>query len=295
MKYVLKRAVLGCDASIEITSDDFHAILDAREVLSSALTIEEKYLVLLSNYEELERELVSQSVSATIRPPQKYVDFHSTTGIFNTRMVNVLTACRLYIDHLCHHIKDIDQDSSEAVKRLSSSQYDDHFEYRFMEALRNYVQHRGFPVHKTSYRFYLTEPVTEESHHVKVLEIFTQRKMLEADGQFKASVLKEMDDEVNLKHAVRRYIECLSRIHIEVRGIIHQRTTQARELMEFHFNQYKERFDGQTLGLAVVEINKAGDYNEKVPLTLEWDNVRLDLIGRNRILSNLSRTHVSGE
>lgn len=296
MAYILKRAVLGCNDSIEIAPDEFQAILDAREILSGALTIEEQYLVLVSNYEELEKELMSHAVASTISLPQNYGDFHFARHIFNTRMINLLTAARLYADHLGHHIKLImGEDAGKSTKELFSKQYDTFFEYRFMEALRNYVQHRGFPVHRTAHRGYLTEPISNDSRHVKVVDIYSQKKLLESDKRFKAEVQKEMAEEVNLKHATRQYIECMSAVHAEIRKIIVAKVQGARELIENQFVRYTAKYGEETLGLAVMEVDESGICNTKSSLTLEWDDVRLDLIARNRGLKNLNLTYASGE
>ena len=66
MKHVLTRAVLGCNTSIDLTPDEFQDILNAHDILSEALTIEEQYLALIFNYEELEKELISHAVTLTI-------------------------------------------------------------------------------------------------------------------------------------------------------------------------------------------------------------------------------------
>ena len=296
MQYVIKRAAIGCKHCIKIEKNDFEAILDSKEVLSTALTIEEQYLLLISNYEELEKELVFHAVSLTVRPPREYKDFHRTRRVFNTRMINLLSACKLYADHLPHHIKQIvDESSCEDVKSLFSAQYDFVFEYRFMEALRNYAQHRGFPVHKTSHRTFLTQPVSDESNHVHVLDIFSQKERLEDDGCFKAGVLEEMDEEVNLKHVVRRYVECMSAIHEDVRKIIGERISAARELIDSYIERYQRECEAKTIGLVAAMVDEYGVSKERVPMTLKWDDVRIELASSNRLLKKLSLSYASGE
>ena len=150
MRYVLTRVSIDNKIEIDITRDDFEQIRSASNVLANALTIEEHYEILISIYLDLERELLNISIETLIKMPTGCNDFFEPRLECNKRIINLLTASRLYLytlDTLAKEISNYDPDINCRVKKLKSREYDENFEYRFMEALRNHVQHRGLAVH----------------------------------------------------------------------------------------------------------------------------------------------------
>jgi len=195
------------------------------------------------------------------------------------RLVNLLTAARLYVDQLGHHATEILPEIStikDDVKRLFANEYDNNPEYRFMEALRNYVQHRGIPVHSTQYSA-SREGEGGEERLVFTTEVFSNKNDLKEDGLFKKAVLKEIPEKVDLKVATRAYVECLSKVHCSVRQMVDQKLKESRQIIDNLINTYKQSHSGELIGLHV-----------------EWDEIRLKLQKRNLGLVNLRKRHVTG-
>lgn len=148
MKYYLISWCLGKVPKIEIDSERFLALQDARNILIGALAIEEKYDLLFSNYLELEKDCLNYATECMVKGSLGYDEITKARQSINRRLVNLLTSTRLYTDHIQQNIKlCIAQDSNFKVKKLMAKQYDENFSYRFMEALRNYVQHCGLAIH----------------------------------------------------------------------------------------------------------------------------------------------------
>jgi hypothetical protein len=136
---------------MEIDQARFEELKASRPILNHALAIEEKYEIIISNYLELERDATNASISEMVRHHIKYKDFFDVRLALKIRLVNLLTAVRLYTDQLSSHVGAcIPSDSKPKgyIKALFSAEYDASFECRFMEALRNHVQHSGVPVHR---------------------------------------------------------------------------------------------------------------------------------------------------
>lgn len=292
MKFIVHQALVGCTLQLEISEDDFVQLRRARHILSSALSIEENYEVLISNYLSLENTLLSISVTGYFRNGRTYLDDFDRKSMLNVALVNLLTAARLYLDHLPQRIAECLPDISPekcGLKSRISHEYDAHFEYRFMEALRNYSQHRGIPVHGfgTGGRW--------DSIEKNQLEINTSfiaaKSFLEQDDNFKKTILQEMPDKVNLTYACRRYVESLSAIHQFSREEISESVTRSRDLIEDYHRRYSQLSPNGTLALTASRL---GDSPEKVPLLLDWDDVRINLQKRNLQLKSLSRSYVTG-
>lgn len=130
----------------EIDSDRYDNLLKSRKVLSGALALEEKFDLLVSNYLDLESECLNCALKRVTHNEQSY-EFNSKAMLtINRRTVNLLTSARLYLDHLPQNVKFCVSDN-KFINTFKSRQHDNSFSYRFMEALRNYVQHCGLGIH----------------------------------------------------------------------------------------------------------------------------------------------------
>lgn len=296
MTYVLRKAVLDIVPEIEITPAEFAALKAAREVLADAFAIEEKYEIVVSNFLALEKQLLDVAATNAVRATHSYGEFFNIRSALNICLVNLLTATKLYLDQLPQHIADCvpnSADIADAVKRRCSEEYDKNFEYRFMEALRNHVQHRGIPIHFIRQDGHWTS-FDELGQMEFSIYIAAQRDVLESDGKFKKTVLSEMTQDVNLLGATRKYVESLSSIHQFVRDLVADSIAAARNLIESAHARYSKAFDGSLIGLSAQEMGEEG-VRSSFPLLLDWDDVRLQLQKRNRQLVNLAKRYVTSK
>ena len=294
MRYVLRKAVLGKVPEIEITEEKYLAIRDAREVLTNALAIEEKYEILICNYLEVEKQILNDTAHCMVRNHTDYSDFFDVRLALNVRLVNFLTSAKLYIDQLSRHVRECAPDlKSESVKAIFSKEYDGNPEYRFMEALRNHVQHRGLPIHWMSQERSWTE-VGENGFLEYSMELASQRLFLEEDGEFKKSVLQELDNKIDLKAYTRCYVESISNIHDAAREMIAEPVNTARELLQDAHGKYEAIYNESLVGLSVYTLS--GDQTiGSFPILLDWDDIRIKLQKRNRKAINLKKRYVTGK
>lgn len=293
MKYILRKDVLDNVPEIEISEENYSAYKEAKKTLSNCLAIEEKYEILISNYLDFEKQILDITTTSMIRDHINYSDFFDVRLGLNIRLVNLLTSARLYVDHLHRHVRSCSPPLSEAktfVKSLLGKEYDENPEYRFMEALRNYVQHYGIPVHLiSSERRRTDEGLLEHS-----VELTAQKASLEQDGEFKKKVLNEIQDKIDLKISTRSYMESLSKVHQAVRDFIEESVQKARLKLEDAHNQYRAVFTGNQVSLSAFMLGDQGRL-ESVPLLLDWDDVRIKLQKRNQRLINLRKRFATGK
>lgn len=297
MKYSVRVWAMGSYPEVDIDEEKFCELKKARSCLSGALAIEEKYELLLSNYIDLEKECLSASTDYMVRNATDYGGFFDIRLAFNRRIVNLLTSTKLYIDQIQQHVKAcICIDIEKRVKSFFSTEYDDNFEYRFMEALRNYVQHRGLAVHSTSMG---GKQITLEDRDALEFKtsLFTHKSEVEIDKAFKKQISKEMPDKVNLMYAARVYVGSISKIHHEIRNLIKNESEKSRSLISNTIKNYEKINNAKSIGLyAVCSVQKepADETIEKFPLLLDWDDIRLSLIEKNPKMNNLGKRYVSG-
>ncbi|HHB1596369.1 TPA: hypothetical protein ACN976_004559, partial [Vibrio campbellii] len=211
MQFKLKTWALGSFPEIEISNEQFQSLYQSAEVLKAAMAIEEKYELVISNFLDLEKDSLAVSSDYMVRRSNNYSEFFDIRSTFNRRIVNLLTSTKLYIDQIQQHVKICNPELTACVKNEFSKEYDTLFEYRFMEALRNYVQHRGLAVHLVSHPAKWIED--DESLLEFQTKIYTQKTNLEGDKAFKKSVALEMPDKVELILSSRKYISAISRVH----------------------------------------------------------------------------------
>jgi hypothetical protein len=292
-QYVLRIHAIGRFPELEVSAEEFSNYRSARNVLSHALAIEEKYEIVITNYLELERFVLTTTASYVVRRHTDYEGFFEVRSGLNVRLVNLLTAVRLYVDQLLQHVRECTDDDETALERVTkafSSEYDAHSEYRFMEALRNFVQHRGVPVHSTVHDGRWTLP--ENGLLQFSLEFSSHRDRLAEDPKFKKQVVEEIAEKVDLKAATRRYVECVSNVHSIAREIVRERVRSARQVIEDAHKRYAEVYRERLTGLSVLK-RMDGRLLDEIPLLLDWDDIRVKLQARNRKLSNLSRMYVT--
>lgn len=296
MQFKLKTWALGSFPEIEISNEQFQSLYQSAEVLKAAMAIEEKYELVISNFLDLEKDSLAVSSDYMVRRSNNYSEFFDIRSTFNRRIVNLLTSTKLYIDQIQQHVKTCNPELTACVKNEFSREYDTLFEYRFMEALRNYVQHRGLAVHLVSHPAKWIED--DESLLEFQTKIYTQKTNLEGDKAFKKSVALEMPDKVELILSSRKYISAISRVHSFIRSNIDTVVKSSRDLIESTINQYQDINDGESIGLCAVSFEADGRLDniiERVPLFLSWDDVRIELTNRNRCISNLEKRYVSGK
>jgi len=299
MLYQLRIHAMGMYPEIEIDEVKFGSILEARNILSAAMAVEEKYELLISNYVELEKTVLNAATDNMVYDNFDYSGFFDRRLLFNQRIVNLLTSCRLYIDQVQQHVKTCipnNPEASEKVKTLFSEQYDCHFEYQFMEALRNYVQHRGLAVHSTSHSSRWTS-IKDDGLMEYRIRLFTHKSEVAHDKAFKKSVSKIMDDKIELIATSRRYIESINHCHLQIRELISSPVIKAKQIIEQALDEYSQINNGNTIGLTALKFQKSTPHDillAEIPIMLDWEKVREGLVQKNQKLINLNRSHVSG-
>ncbi|HEY6644018.1 hypothetical protein [Povalibacter sp.] len=286
MTYYLQPAVLAPPQPLRITRKEFEILADARQKLTAGFPVEESFDLLIGNYLELEQAALSIAASAMVHYRTEYHEFNEARAEINRRAVNFLTTARLYVDQVPQRVKACGHDNA-FVRAAMNESYNNRFEYRFMEALRNHVQHNGSAVHSLSLGGGWAPRGKREWQEYAVAG-YTLRHHLEQDPKFKKKVLNECPKEVDFMLAARVYLEELGRVHKLVRQTIDPTLKAARAAFDSAIMRYRRRSKSSAVGLTAYFKNKERIVT-KVLVLVEWDNVRQRLEKRNGTLVNLSK------
>ncbi|WP_223531812.1 hypothetical protein [Pseudomonas sp. GL-RE-20] len=293
-KFYLGGYKSGNTNSIPLDENEYRSLLAAKSILEASFAIEETFDLLLSNYLELEKEALSLTADLMLRSHFDHTVAFKIRSQINRRVVNLLSSIRTYLDLLETNTRTClqgNKDQANEAKIAKSVEYDANADYRFGEALRNYVQHNGLAVHDVNFPSNWLHQ-NEEKNDIRLeinLKLFARKNILQSDNKFKAIILKEIPEQVELRQSIRSYMGSINTIHAKVRQLTDQHVVTARHLIEEAENNFSQANGGIKCYMAAYEIG----IETVVFLGLEWDNIRASLRGQNETAENLSRRYVS--
>lgn len=294
--YFLTRRVLGAPHRVEIDQSRFENIRDAWANLRHVVNLEEGWDGVIQNYLDLEKGLLDAAARHMIVSLFDYHNFQDIRLAFAVKLANLLSSCRAYLDHTPRHLNDLEPQSgeTEAFKKATNREYDGRFGYQFMEALRNYSQHGGLPLHGASYDTRRKEGEEEGMLQYSVATHVMVDK-LRGDKAFKQAVLNDVTEEkLPAEPLVRDYIEGLSCIHMELRELLKKRVEGWMKTVRDAIAEFGSSTpDSSTLGLCAMQLGEQNEWIETVPL-VEDMLVRVEILQkRNRSLQRLTSSFVS--
>jgi hypothetical protein len=300
MPYGITQLRLDKHLFVEISKENYDEIVKSKDYLLEVLDIEEKLNIILDNYLELEMELLNSSVEQMLFSNQNSSWFSNQRNQINRRIVNLLTACRLYLDHIFHHLNTIygrKTPNLNSVKQKISEEYDLYLEYRVMEALRNYVQHRGFPIHIISSN---TKKIENGEKYQLQYTLTPQINIqeLEYDKKFKRKTLDEMKslgETFDIKPIVRVYIESIGKIHVMIREMLSEDIASWEKNLFHTMEDFQKKYGDDLIGLAIVSLADNGNYEETIPLSKTFIERRAELEAKNRNFNGLSLKYATNQ
>lgn len=291
-KFFLKIHAIGNYPRLPISSEDYNEIIKARQILAAALSVEEKYDLTLSNFLDLEKELLTLTVERMVRAELDYDNFYQIRSALNRKLSNFILSGKIYTEQIASDAAECLEDGKsiqQLISELRSEQYDNSIEYRTMEALRNHLAHSGMIVHKVSLPSHWTPHEVKQLRRLEFnIDMFAERSLLGENSRFKKTVLAELPEYFDLKKGARSYMASISALQEATRKFTDKEITNARELIARFINKYSDFNNGQSF--AVAAFCDSSDPEVKIKpiiLMLDWDNVRKSLREKNSSITNM--------
>lgn len=294
--YFLAIRAMGRHHRVEIDQARFEQIQEAWANLRHVVYLEESWDAVIQNYLDLEKGLLDAAARHMILSMYDYQNFQDIRLAFAVKLANLLSSCKAYLDQTPQHLNELEPQCGESVvfRLATNREYDGRFGYRLMEALRNYSQHAGLPLHGASYDARRKEGEEEGMLQFSVAtHVMVDR--LKSDKAFKQAVLKDVTAEkLPAEPLVRDYIEGLSSIHMELRQLLKDRAEGWMKITRDAIIEFVEGSpDGSTLGLCAMQLGKGNEWLQTVPLIDDMlERVEI-LQKRNRSLNRLTSSFVS--
>ncbi len=308
MKYKLSTIAIGPKRAVEITEGEYDEIVKAMNSLYAATFIEERLDLVVENFYEYENELLILANHFAIFQDLSPLSGSDDRNRVIRRIANLLSACRMYIDQSHYHIKHIYGDKSEKnqqLRNLKSTQFDLRLGYRFLESLRNYVQHRGIPVDSLKYSSHtLREREQSQLLHivVPIIRVTTLEANKKFNNKFKEEIIPELraiaiDDEVDIRPLIREYVGCIGKIQESLREILKSDFEYWERIVEQVISKFRSKVgdDISVAGLSAVIEDENGKWLERTEIYQGTIKRRLQLEHKNRIYRFLEKKYASNE
>ncbi|CAG0990224.1 hypothetical protein ANAEL_02253 [Anaerolineales bacterium] len=304
MKYGISKLVMGFTGFIEINEAEYLRIKAARQNLFEILFVEEKFDLVAENFYEYETELLAIASRMMIFSNDDHISMSRERNLISRRIVDLLSAGRMYIDQSIQHVEKIYEKNSttlELVKKEISSQYDKSLGYRVMEALRNYVQHRGFPIHSIKFSHKRVDVEADYQLLHRAIPLIGVLELAE-DGNFKKSVLKELKeiqhkDWIDARPLIREYAEGICNIHERIREIVRADLPAWEKSLDDTIEKFQNEY-GKEIPLAglVIEATEGETrWAETKYISKGSIERRQALEKKNGLFTNLHKRYASNE
>ena len=262
---------------MSISKERYNELVHAREVLSEALTFEQRYDLLLGNFISMELALTKICLRAKVEPQYRYADLAENLETTNRHVVNLLTSMRGYADQVLQDFKclELERPFKAVAREELGKVFDRSPDYRFMCSLRNHVQHKATAIHG----FEGSDDKSGDANGwVESVKFYANKATLRADKIFKIRVLDEQPDKIDVRRLARRSMQEIGVAHLALRKVSVEHVTRARTAFETAIRDYKEAGAESIVGLGARRV---GDADSDIPVLLDWDDVRLQLVYKN--------------
>lgn len=300
-EYGIGRLVLASNTFLPISQGEFEQVLTAKSALLEALATEEAFDLLLANFVEFEREMLDLALGNMVYADRGWQASMDQIQGLNRRLLNLLSAGRLYLDHLPQHVAGIlgkDSPGWQAIDTVRREQYATLLGYRVMEGLRNYIQHRSLPIRAVTHNM---RPIEVENEGYQVRNVLTpllELDHLEEGGALKKSVLEELRPlgrQVDIKPLVREYVQGLGAIHQRLRAEVVEAVEHAATVFNAVAERWKAGDEPGDIGLAVIERKEDGTHSRSAQVFSDPITRHASLIRKNRRLGRVREHYISSE
>lgn len=280
-EFGITRIALSERAFAPLQEYGFSRVRAAVDCLLHVLYIEEKYDFVRQNYLAFCDASKWHATEWNAAGGEESVRYAKSE--LNRHIVNILTTTKLYFDQSIRHAAKLDRlvESSDInLVAQTHVQYGARLGYRVMEALRNYVQHRGDAVHTASFGW---EKARLESGALgssfRIADLYLDPAKLREDKKFKAEVLNEIDTGLRpppLQTYLSDYLNGITDIHLHFRHAVAERLVEAESTLYWATEWYKYNAPEEQsfVGLIAVECKSGSGIVRKIGLSPNVINMR---------------------
>jgi len=226
MKYFVSEYLNIIKNSREIDKCRYDSCKKAFNDISQAIFLEEKFDIVLENYSEYEKDLLTIAWDSILFLSESTITETSHRDLITRRIINLLGTCNIYKEQWKKHIRRITNMSKLEIEKIDyfTEEIKDKFlGYRFCCELRNYATHFDLPVTLYMIRLSNDEDINAKIYKKSIvvpkitLSDLTKYKKMD---NFHEDLKSRFGEKIDLRPLIREYVLGLSRINFKIREII---------------------------------------------------------------------------
>lgn len=282
--------------TLEIADGEYNDISRAHSALVLIGGFTENYRVVLDAYGRIEETLHMVALENLLHGGDFYSKVRRARVKLNSSVIGYLAAARYFLDSSAKILKEVcSADDLVAFDKSVSDVYDRGKEYRFIEALRNYVQHRALPVDGLWYNNYVEDiDKAEDSEIVTSLTLFAEKKKLAEDEKFKKSALINMPEKIDIIYCIRSHMSAIWEVHAKGLELLRENAENSRRVIQVYIDKLTKVVGGPPVNPLAIDDNPSVG-RPGIPLFLGWDDERVAFLKSNMNLGRLRQWYISGK
>lgn len=133
---------------LELSTTEYHKLMQAVKVVNSYIKDSQMFSIVSWNYKDFTRT-INNYLHAFDQKNEKFITEFPIDVNLNRVFLNLLSSVRSYFDFMDRKIKREHGEESDIYSYYTNyrhAEFDTKVSFRFLEKLRNYSQHKGFPI-----------------------------------------------------------------------------------------------------------------------------------------------------
>lgn len=295
MRYELNRQYASKTDSLPIEENDFKRICSSQVMLASLYRMTESYSVVLESYKKIETEKFSLELDTILHDYTSYHNLSAARIKLNAPICGFLSTARFFVESSKTVLKDcVSDEAANNLSMLIKEIFDTCMEYRFICALRNYVQHCELPIHTYNVNQKWDSDNPNDTQVATTVTLQIHKKFLRK-STFKGKVLEEIPETIDLIYAIRTYLSKIYEIYRFCCNAADANAKENRKFIENIMNTYVKQTKLPNTCLVANAINDKEEIVESKDVFLDWDDTRLKIMGALSNLSKLDRLYITGK
>ncbi len=279
MKFRIAEIIIG-GKSLEIDEARFMSVRASIHKLRALFEFEMLFSVIALSFREFEEFLIQTSLDEAIDYQFLERRLGELQSKCNLRLIAFLNSVRAYHDQRPHFVSpDVFSDPiSRRSEEVFSRLYDAHFEYRLMEGIRNYSQHKRPPIEiitigkKSEYLQNNYEGQRRLRHTTEAL--LSTEKLSDKHAGIKPKLREELRklsvESLDARFLVRRYMALVFKGHQKIRELTAEDYDSARAVIEGVESDFKDYTGKRSTRVLLTLLSPEVEVKEGLYLGVEY-------------------------
>ena len=300
MEYWICEFAIGKPKGLKIDERKFNDIKECNLSLMSMLDMENRYRIFTDSLREFELEFIKICLDHLFGDLRDESAMRSLFPKANQQCLNVLTSARMYIDQMKRSLKAMEgniPDLYSDVKAEFSRHYDQEFYFRFMENLRNIIQHSELPISNIKLGLRRVENDTEsKARYTFDPKINIQKlNMKKMQAKVRDDIIKNDIKFIDIKRSIRIYASCFHDSHYFYRDRtknLFEEICAARDRLQHSLEEISGEVSEITLAAVARDNERAVEKVNLSPSFYKHVSLSRDYVAPQ---SNFQSTYISSE